>query len=295
MQLAATRYSAAFPMRAESRFSAICPNRISSVAPTASKGNPTASDQFDGYVPVVDERDPLHRLRKALSDPGRWRQLQEQARLLRDPARWRRAQEQAQLLSDPARWRQIQEQARLLGDRARWQQLQVQARLVSDPARWQRAREDLRLLTDPSALASAYDRLAAARIGVARLQEEVRPLRDPVLLDELDAAARDSALPPAASLDREINNWDEELLEVTALDPALLGARDGDGGDFSWVGALPTLVQMRLLVQSLSMLNMIMLAAATLGVAAVPLPLILAAEVLIRFSDILWTHIREKD
>lgn len=207
-----------------------------------------------------------------------------------DPASWKRAQEQARLLSDPASWKRAQEQARLLSDPATWRRVQEEAQLLSDPARWQRARENLRLLTDPSALSDAEARLASMRAALGRLQDEVRPVTEASILDEVRAASRPGAN-AAKDLETEVAHWYAELAEVASLDPAFLEPRDVGDGEFGWVASLPTLVQMKLLTQSLSVLNMILLAAATMGVAAVPLAFLLAAEVLIRLIDALLTYL----
>ena len=232
---------------------------------------------------------------RLVSDPAVWRQAQEQAKLLGDPASWRRAQEDARLLGDPATWKRVQEQAGILSDASMWRRLQEQVQQLGDPARWQTARENVRVLTDPVALRTAEARRAEIIEALGRLRQDIGPVAETRVLDGL-RSAEPGGVEAARGLAEAARLWQEQFAEVEGLDAALLEPREGGEGEFDWVAYLPKLVRMKLLVQSLSVLNMVMLAAATMGAAAVPLGVVLAAEVLIRLIDALITYAgRESD
>jgi len=126
------------------------------------------------------------------------------------------------------------------------------------------------------------------------LNDEVRPVTGASILEELRSATPSGA-DAAKNLEAEVRHWTDELANAAGLNPAFVEPRNEGDGEFAWVAYLPTLVQMKLFEQSVSVLNMIMLAAATLGTAAVPLPLVLAAEVLFRLIDALLTYLGRDD
>ena len=125
-----------------------------------------------------------------------------------------------------------------------------------------------------------------------RLQDAVSPVADPPILDELRQHVP-TGPDTAADLESGVRQWAEEVAGIADLDPALLEPREAGADDLAWLAYLPTLVQMKLLTQTLAVLNTVLLAAATLGAAAVPLALVLAAEVLIKLAEALMTYVSD--
>ena len=181
----------------------------------------------------------------------------------------------------------------MLSDTRALARIQEQSEFLSDPMRWQRARAGLRMLTDRDAIERARIRAGEIQEQLAVLRQAARGVDDAALLAALGSSDAPDASVASDRLQSEVQAWEQTLDQLEALDPEFLEPADLDEG--TWVDALPTLTQLRLLSQVVALLNAILLAAAVMGVSALPLPVLAAAEALIRLSDLLWEKLRESD
>jgi vacuolar-type H+-ATPase subunit I/STV1 len=235
-------------------------------------------------------------------DPDFFRRLREQQewvrRLTEGPDFLRRIREQQertrQLTEGPdflRRIREQQERTRQLTEgpdflrRIREQQERTR-QLTEGPDFLRRIREQQEQIR----------RLTEAPEFNLRFQETLDELRSPVGLSELASelesaesaagAVVDSSLDHEAQADQALGELRAALEEwnADAGGAAAFAAGSDSEAAFGWIDVLPTVVQLKLLLSTLDVLNGLLLVVGYLSPASVPMAVVLVAEALIRLN-----------
>jgi hypothetical protein len=217
-------------------------------------------------------------------------------RLTVDPDQLRLAQEAVRrLTADPDQIRRAEEAVR---------------RLTADPDQIRRAEEAVRRLTaDPDQIRRAEEavrRLTADRELTRRLQQTLDELGSPAGLSQLNSALESLEVLDQTDIDLSLGEEAEvgdafsqlrtavEIWNADAGDVSILIAGSDSDSAFGWLDALPTVVQLKLWLSTIDVLNGLLLLVGFLSPSSVPMGVVLATEVLIRLNRALLERLDTK-